>query len=168
MTKEEFQKDVVPIGDKMYRLAFRLLGDSESARDILQELFLKLWEKRNELQKLSSIEAFACTILKNKCLDKIRLRKPMVDVEELMSVGNNPEAAFEHREGMAEIRKIMQLLPEKQKLIMQMRDIDGFTFEEIALVTETSENSIRVQLCNARKWVREELTKIYNYGISQD
>ena len=168
MTKEEFQKEVIPLGDKMYRMAYRLLGNSESAKDVLQELFLKLWEKRSELPKITSIDAFACTILKNKCLDKLRLQKPVVDVEILHSQGNNPEAAFDHNEGISEIRKVMQLLPERQRLIMQMRDIDGCTFEEIATVSDTSENNIRVQLCIARKWVKEELMKVYNYGISRD
>ena len=168
MTKEEFQKEVIPLGDKMYRIAFRLLGNSESAKDILQELFLKLWEKRNELQQLSSIDAFACTVLKNKCLDKIRLQKPMVDFETLHSQGDNLEAIFDKAEGMAEIRKIMQLLPGRQRLIMQMRDIDGCTFEEIALLIETTENNVRVQLCIARKWVKEELMKVYNYGMQRD
>ncbi|MFA5972911.1 MAG: sigma-70 family RNA polymerase sigma factor [Lentimicrobiaceae bacterium] len=168
MTKEEFQKEVIPLGDKMYRMAYRLLGNSESAKDVLQELFLKLWEKRDELHKLSSIDAFACTVLKNKCLDKLRLQKPMVDVEILHSQGNNPEAAFDHNEGISEIRKVIQLLPERQRLIMQMRDIDGCTFEEIATVTDTSENNIRVQLCIARRCVKEGLMKVYNYGISRD
>jgi RNA polymerase sigma-70 factor (ECF subfamily) len=168
MTKEEFQKEVIPLGDKMYRIAFRLLGDSESAKDVLQELFLKLWEKRGELRKLSSIDAFACTVLKNKCLDKIRLQKPVVDVEILYTQGNNPEAIFDHIEGISEIRKVMQLLPERQRLIMQMRDIDGCTFEEIAMMADTTENNVRVQLCIARKWVKEELMKVYNYGIQKD
>ena len=168
MTKEEFQKEVIPLGDKMYRMAFRLLGNSESAKDVLQELFLKLWEKRGELHKLSSIDAFACTVLKNKCLDKLRLQKPVVDVEILHSLGNNPEAAFDHIEGLSEIRKVMQMLPERQRLIMKMRDIDGCTFEEIALMTDTTENNVRVQLCIARKWVKEELMKVYNYGIQRD
>ena len=168
MTKEEFQKQVIPMGDKMYRIAFRLLGNTESAKDVLQELYLKLWEMRGELHKMTSIDAFACTVLKNKCLDKLRLQKDTVDVDILKTMGNNPEAAFEQNEGVAEIRKLMQMLPDKQKIIMQMRDIDCCTFEEIALLVDTSVNNVRVQLCIARKWVKEELVKIYNYGIQRD
>ena len=107
-------------------------------------------------------------MLKNKCLDKLRLIKPVVDVETLKSIGLNPEISFDYNERLVEVRKVMNLLPEKQKLIMQMRDIDGFTFEEIALLSETSVNNVRVQLCNARKWVKNELTKIYSYGLSKD
>jgi RNA polymerase sigma factor (sigma-70 family) len=165
MTKEEFQKEVIPLGDKMYRIAFRLLGNSESAKDVLQELFLKLWETRDELNKLSSIDAYACTVLKNKCLDKLRLQKNMVDVEILKSQGDNPHAAFDRNEGISEVRKVMQMLPEKQRLIMQMRDIDCCSFNEIALLLDTSVNNVRVHLCSARKWVKDELLKVYNYGI---
>jgi len=165
MTKAEFQKEVIPLGDKMYRIAYRLLGNSESAKDVLQELYLKLWEKRGELHKINSIDAFACTILKNKCLDKLRLQKPTIDIEVLKTHGNNPEATNDHIEGINEVKKVIQMLPERQRIIMQMRDIDGCTFQEIALLADTSENNVRVQLCIARKWVKEELMKVYNYGI---
>jgi RNA polymerase sigma factor (sigma-70 family) len=168
MTKEEFQKQVIPMGDKMYRIALRLLGDSETAKDVLQELYLKLWEIRADLHKMNSIDAFACTILKNKCLDKLRLQKDTVDVDILKTIGNNPETAFEMEEGVVTIRKLMQKLPEKQRTIMQMRDIDSCTFEEIALLVDTSVNNVRVQLCIARKWIKEELMKVYNYGIPKD
>jgi RNA polymerase sigma-70 factor, ECF subfamily len=165
MTKEEFQKQVIPMGDKLYRVAFRLLGNSETARDVLQESFLKLWEKRHELSDIISIDAFACTVLKNKCLDKLRQQREMVDIDILKSMGNNPEATFDYHEGVAEIRKLIQMLPEKQKLIIQMRDIECCSFEEIALLADTSVNNVRVQLCIARKWIKEEIIKVYNYGI---
>jgi RNA polymerase sigma-70 factor, ECF subfamily len=168
MTKEEFQKQVIPMGDKMYRIAFRLLGNSEAAKDVLQELFLKLWEMRGELYKITSIDAFACTVLKNKCLDKLRLIKDTVDIDVLKTIGHNPESAFLQNEGVAQIRRLMQLLPDKQRKIMQLRDIDCCSFEEIALLTDTTENNVRVQLCIARKWVKDELMKIYNYGIPRD
>jgi len=168
MTKEEFQRQVIPMGDKMYRIAFRLLGNAETAKDMLQELYLKLWEMRTELSKMNNLDAFACTVLKNKCLDKLRKLKDTVDADVLKSLGSNPEAAFDLSEGVAEIRKLMQHLPEKQRIIMQMRDIECFTFEEIALLVDTSVNNVRVQLCLARKWIKDELIKVYNYGIPGD
>ena len=168
MTKEEFQKQVIPVGDKMYRIAYRLLGNSEAAKDVLQELFLKLWEKRNELHNIVNIDAFACTILKNKCLDKLRAQKDTVDIDILKAMGNNPETAFDQNESVAEIKRLMQNLPDKQRLIMQMRDIDCCTFEEIALIVDTSVNNVRVQLCLARKSIKQELMKVYNYGIPRN
>jgi len=168
MTKEEFQNRVIPIGDKLYRIALRLLGNSETARDVLQESYLKLWEKRTELSNIISIEAFACTMIKNKCLDILRLQKDMVNVDLLKTMGSNPEATRDHLESVAEVKKLMLLLPERQRVIMQMRDIDCCTFEEIALLVDTSVNNVRVQLCLARKWIKEELMKVYNYGISRD
>jgi RNA polymerase sigma-70 factor (ECF subfamily) len=168
MTKEEFQTQVIPLGEKMYRIAFRMLQDQEVAKDVLQELFLKLWEMRSELHKMTSIDAFACTVLKNKCLDKLRLQKDTVNIDALKTMSHNPETAFLTSEGISEIRKLMLMLPDKQRLIMQMRDIDCCTFEEIALLVDTTTNNVRVQLCLARKWVKEELMKIYNYGIPRD
>jgi RNA polymerase sigma-70 factor (ECF subfamily) len=98
----------------------------------------------------------------------LRLQKDTVDIDILKSEGHNPETDFLKSEGITEVRKLMQLLPDKQRLIMQMRDIDCCSFEEIALITDTTTNNVRVQLCLARKWVKEELMKIYNYGIQQD
>ncbi|NVO19195.1 MAG: sigma-70 family RNA polymerase sigma factor [Bacteroidetes bacterium] len=165
MNKEEFQDKIIPLGEKMYRLAFRLLEDKEAARDMLQELYLKLWEKRHELREVSNIEAYACTILKNKCLDKIRLKKTTVDVYQLASLDDNSHEQMDKTEGMMEVGKAIESLPEKQRLIIQMRDIDNYSFEEIAQVLETTENNIRVQLSAARRNVREQLLKVYNYGI---
>ena len=168
MTKEEFQKQVIPIGEKLYRIALRILGNAEAAKDVLQESYLKLWEKRNELQNILSIDAFACTMIKNKCLDILRLQKNVVDIDLLKTMGSNPDAVLDHLEGIAEVRKLMQMLPERQRLIMQMRDIDCCTFEEIAVLVDTSVNNVRVQLCIARKWIKEELIKVYSYGIPRD
>jgi len=165
MTKEEFQREVVPMGEKMYRLAYRILGDSDSAKDALQDLFLKLWEKRGELRKLTNIEAFACTILKNRCLDKLRLQKPTVDTEVLKNEWHDPETIFENEEGADQVRRIMRRLPAKLRKIMEMRDIDCCTFEEIGELLNMTVNNVRVQLSHARKQVKDELKKIYSYGI---
>jgi RNA polymerase sigma-70 factor (ECF subfamily) len=167
MTKEQFVNEVVIFGDKMYRIAFRLLENSDSAKDVLQESFLKLWEKRYEIKKIRSIEAYVVTVIKNKCLDKLRLVKQNIDIKSLRSETQNPEPEYENKEVVIEIKKIIQKLPEQQKTIIELRDIEGLSYEEIAEILDMSVNNVRVHLSYARKKLKEELGKIYNYGLSK-
>lgn len=167
MTKEEFVKEVVVFGDKMYRIAFRLLENSESAKDVLQESFLKLWEKRNEISKYRNVEAYVVTVIKNKCLDKLRLVKQTVDISCLNAGTNKLESDYDNQESVKEIKKIIQNLSKQQRLIIELRDIEGYTYDEIAELLDMSVNNVRVNLSYARKKIKEELEKIYNYGLSQ-
>ncbi len=166
MTKEEFHKEVIPSGEKMYRIACRLLENSEQAKDTLQDTFLKLWEKRNEIRKYSNIEAFAITVLKNKCLDKLRTKKHTVDINYLKDGTHKSESNYESQESMTEIKKLIQKLPKQQKLIIEFRDIEGYSYEEIADILDMTVNNVRVNLSFARKKIKTELEKIYNYGLS--
>lgn len=167
MTKEEFVKEVVVFGDKMYRIAFRLLENSESAKDVLQESFLKLWEKRNEISKYRNVEAYVITVIKNKCLDKLRLIKQTVDISSLSAETRKTESNYDYQESTNEIKKIIQKLSKQQQSIIELRDIEGFSYEEIADLLDLSVNNVRVNLSYARKKIKEELEKIYNYGLSQ-
>jgi RNA polymerase sigma factor (sigma-70 family) len=166
MTKEQFVNEVVVFGEKMYRIAFRLLENTELAKDVLQDSFLKIWEKRDELKKYRSIEAYVLTVIKNKCLDKIRLKKMTVDIYSVPIETHNSVLDFENKESSIEIKKIIQTLPQVQKLIVELRDIEGLTYEEISELLDMSVNNVRVNLSLARKKIREQFENIYNYGLS--
>jgi RNA polymerase sigma factor (sigma-70 family) len=165
MTKEQFVSDVVIFGDKMFRIALRLLENPDSAKDVIQETYLKLWEKRNEISRFRSIEAYAITIVKNKCLDKLRLVKQNVDIKSIKTASQRPDLEYEQKESANEIEKIIRTLPKQQKTIIQLRDIEGLAYEEIAELLDMSVNNIRVHLSYARKKIKEELDKTYNYGL---
>jgi RNA polymerase sigma-70 factor (ECF subfamily) len=165
MTKDEFIKQVVPLGEKLFRLAFRMLEDSDSAKDLLQESYLKLWEIRDDLKKYNNLEAFATTVIKNKCLDKIKLRKKTIDIMQLKNETERND--YEYNESFSEIKKIMQTLPKQQKRIVELRDIEGYSNEEIADLMDLSVNNVRVQISFARKKIKEDLVKIYEYGIAK-
>ncbi len=167
MTKEEFVKDVVVFGDKMYRIAFRLLENSEAAKDVLQDSFLKLWEKREEIKKFRNTEAYVVTVIKNKCLDKLRLVKQTLDISNLPAETKKSESDFDYQESTIEIKKIIHSLPKQQKLIIELRDIEGYSYEEIGELLDMSVNNVRVNLSYARKTIKEKLQKIYNYGLSK-
>jgi RNA polymerase sigma-70 factor (ECF subfamily) len=168
MDLQEFKIQVFPLRNKLFRLATRLLEDSDEAQDIVQEAFIKLWNRREKLDEYRSVEALAMVITRNLCLDKIKGKKYPVDRLENIKVdmpGNDIESRVEYVELADRIKEIINKLPEQMKTIMQLRDIEGYEFEEIAGIVGMNENAIRVSLSRARKKVREELVnnKLYEF-----
>lgn len=168
MEQKEFLNTILPCKDTLYRLAKRLLVSSDEAEDAVQEVFLKLWKGRDKIDNYRSPEAFAVTMTKNYCLDRLKSRQAsnLKIVHSNYKNSENLERSVEANEGVELVTKIMQTLPEKQKMIMQLRDIEQFEFAEISQMLEINETAIRVSLSRARKVVREQLIKQYNYGIS--
>ncbi|MGY8934005.1 MAG: RNA polymerase sigma factor [Flavobacteriales bacterium] len=168
MEQKEFLNTILPYKDTLYRLAKRLLVSSDEAEDAVQEVFLKLWKVRDKIDNYRSPEAFAVTMTKNYCLDRLKSKQAsnLKIVHSNYKNSENIERAIEANEGVELLTKIMQTLPEKQKIIMQLRDIEQFEFAEISQMLEINETAIRVALSRARKVVREQLIKQYNYGIS--
>ena len=168
MKQKEFLNTILPCKNILYRLAKRLLVSSDEAEDAVQEVFLKLWKGRDKIDNYRSPEAFAITMTKNYCLDRLKSKQAsnLKIVHSNYKNSENIERAIEANEGVELLTKIMQTLPEKQKIIMQLRDIEQFEFAEISQMLEINETAIRVALSRARKVVREQLIKQYNYGIS--
>ena len=168
MNQKEFLETILPCKDRLYRLAKRLLVSKDEAEDAVQEVFLKLWKGRDKIQNYKSPEAFAITMTKNYCLDRLKSRQAsnLKIVHNNYKNSENIERELEASEGVELVTRIMKTLPEKQKIIMQLRDIEQFEFAEISQMIEMNETAIRVALSRARKVVREQLIKQYNYGIS--
>ena len=168
MEQKEFLNTILPCKNTLYRLAKRLLVSSDEAEDAVQEVFLKLWKGRDNIHHYRSPEAFAVTMTKNYCLDRLKSRQAsnLKIVHTNYKNSDNIEKDVEATEGVELVTRIMQTLPEKQKMIMQLRDIEQFEFSEIAQMLSINETAIRVALSRARKTVREQLIKQYNYGVS--
>jgi RNA polymerase sigma-70 factor (ECF subfamily) len=160
MELPEFRKSVYPLRDKLYRFARRILEHREEAEDTVQEVFIRLWNNREKLDEYRSVEALAMVTTKNLCLDRVRSRKyPFENFEDHRNFLENipGEQAPDHSELIGKIRKIMEGLPETQRIIMHLRDIEGYEFSQIAEVVEMNENAIRVALSRARKRTRDLL-----------
>lgn len=171
MTLETFKIEVLPLKNKLYRLAKRLLGNMQEAEDVVQEVFLRLWARKDRLEELKSIEAFAMTITKNLSLDKLKSKGYRLDDlternEEIMNI--TPYKSLELNDSYKKVLKIIDTLPEQQRLIIHMRDIEEYDFDEIADVMKLSVNTIRVNLSRARKKVRETLIKTYDYEFAKN
>lgn len=168
MNQNEFMQIVSPFKDKLFRLAKRLLVSTEEAEDATQEVLVKLWNKNETLGSYNSVEALAMTMTKNFCLDQLKSKR----ASNLKIVHNNytdREASLQQKVEDSDswnwVERIMQELPEQQKLIVQMRDIEEMEFEEIGTVLEMNETAVRVALSRARKTIRERMTKTHSYGI---
>jgi len=171
MTVETFKIEVLPLKNKLYRFAYRLLNNSMDSEDMVQEVMLKLWARRDKLEEYKSIEAFAMIVIKNMCLDKMKAKGYLTDeLDEHTNEtdGHSPHKSLELADSSDKVKAIINDLPEHQKMIIHLRDIEGYEFEEIAEIMQMSLNTIRVNLSRARKKVRKTLVKKYSYEFARN
>ncbi|PRX42820.1 RNA polymerase sigma factor [Salegentibacter salegens] len=171
MKQQAFLDKINPVKDKMYRLALRLLISKEAAEDATQEVIFKLWARKDKLKDYTNVEAFAMTTTKNYCLDELKAKKN----NNLRIVHQNYEnnsislqRGLEVKDEMHWVDKIVNELPEQQKIAFQLRDIEQLEFEEIIEITKMKPTAVRVALSRARKKIRESLTNKHNYGITKN
>lgn len=168
MKQSEFLNVVMPFKDKLYRLAKRLLVSREEAEDATQEILMKLWSKNENIGNYNNVEAFAMTMTKNFCLDRLKSKQ----AGNLKLVHSNYgddttslQKQVEVRDSLGWVEKIMEELPEQQKMVLQLRDIEEYDFDEIGELLDMKPTAIRVALSRARKTVREKLIQKHSYGI---
>lgn len=170
MQQTEFLHTVMPFKDKLFRLAKRLLVSREEAEDATQEVLMKLWNNKNRMEQYKSVEAFAVTMTKNYCLDRLKSKQAgnlkLVHsnyTDESVSLQRNLEV----QDSLDWMGKIMDGLPEQQRIVLQLRDIEQYEFNEIEEMLSMKPTAVRVTLSRARKAVREELIKTHSYGINK-
>lgn len=166
MLASEFKTKVLPLSNKLLRFATQLLRDEEQARDIIQDVFLKLWQKKDKLAEVENLEAFAVRMTRNRCMDTFKAKKPVLDDGTVIrhnGASHDLQQEIELSESAVLVRRLIGGLPDIQRTVMHLRDIEQYEYEEIATMTDLSVNAIRVNLSRARKKVRDELIK-HNYG----
>jgi RNA polymerase sigma factor (sigma-70 family) len=168
MTQTEFLNIVMPFKDKVFRLAKRLLVSAEEAEDATQEVLLKLWNNKTKIPEYKNVEAFSMTMTKNFCYDKLKSKQ----AQNLKIVHSNYEdkntslqKQVELNDSVNWVARIIEELPEQQRMIIQLRDIEAYDYDEIADMLEMNNTAVRVALSRARKTIREKLTDTHNYGI---
>lgn len=168
MTQTDFVKLVMPFKDKVFRLAKRLLVSNEEAEDATQEILMKLWNNKQKIADYKNVEAFSMTMTKNFCLDRLKSKQAQnLKIVHSNYQDNNTslQKQVEINDSVNWVSKIIEELPEQQKIILQLRDIEDYEFQEIAKVLDMNETAIRVALSRARKTIREKLTNTHSYGI---
>ncbi len=167
MTQTEFLNTVLPLKDKVFRLAKRLLVSKDEAEDATQELYFKLWKNKNKIGEYRNVEAFAMTMTKNYCLDQLKAKRTdnLKLVHSNYSDNRSLERSVEVADSVDRVHELIENLPQQQKLIIQLRDIEQYEYEEIGKILGLKPTAIRVSLSRARKTIRKALIKQHNYGI---
>ncbi|KQO32993.1 RNA polymerase subunit sigma-70 [Flavobacterium sp. Leaf82] len=168
MNQIVFIELINPFKDKVFRLAKRLLTSTEEAEDATQEVMVKLWNKKENLDSYSSVEALAMTMTKNYCLDQLKSKR----AGNLQLVHNNYtdrepqlDKKLEDSNSLEWVEKIISQLPEQLQILIQLRDVEQYEFDEIAKIVNMNETAIRVALSRARKKIRESMLNTHRYGI---
>lgn len=144
--------------DLLFRFARSILRDEDEAKDAVQELSLKLWEKRDALDNVDNLHAFTMKSMRNHCLDEIRKRRNKTEPEtELISDLPEPYQVVEDSDMSIRIKKMIEKLPELQRTVIQLRDVEGFEIEEIAKTTGLTANAVTVNLSRARQKIRDQI-----------
>lgn len=167
MTAAEFNDIVYSCRDRMYRLSVTILRDRADAEDVTQDVLGKLWQMRGKLDGCANLGAYIHTTVRNHCLDRLRRGKIRRNDGETLSLpdGVSEDVRHDWRDMHRIMERVMAELPDKQQLVVQMRDIEGCEFEQTARVAGMNEAAVRVTLGRARKRIKEEMLKTMNHGI---
>jgi RNA polymerase sigma factor (sigma-70 family) len=170
MNFENFQNRVLPAKNKLFRFALRLVGNEEEAKDVVQEVFIRVWKGREQIDEIQNMEAWCMRITKNLSLDRIRTntRRYAQPIDEGFDIRNEaltPHENTELQESMKRISQLMAALPDKQRQVMHLRDVEGYSYNEICDILELDMNQVKVNLFRARNAVREKLIKVNAYGL---
>ena len=166
MTAEQFKQDILPWSRKLYPMVKRLLKNEVDVQDALQDILIKLWNKRENIQQYEKPEAYVLTMCRNHCLDVLKKKRDqLVDAAEDYRLMNLPQQGVSHeaREKLAIVHQVIEQLPNKYREVIQYREIDGLGFDEIKQMTGFEVPHLRVILSRARVMIKEEIRKIYDY-----
>lgn len=171
MNHNDFLQLILPFKDKMFRLAKRLLVSNEEAEDATQEIMVKLWNKNDVLLNYINIEAFAMTITKNHCLDQLKSERAnnlSISHDNFENNQTNIDIKLENVDTLNWVKKIIDQLPEQQKIIIQLREIEEYEFEQIAKILNMKETAVRVALSRARKVIKAAIENTHDYGTKRN
>jgi RNA polymerase sigma factor (sigma-70 family) len=153
----------MPMRDKLYRFALRMMSANSDAEDVVQEVLLKLWQQGEQLLQIQNLEAWSMRLTKNQCIDKLRARnhatKEWKEGYDLTDQAPLPDRKIESKDTMSYLRRCMESLPQQLKLALQLRDIEGLSYQEIAEVLEVSLPQVKINIFRARQQMRELVLK---------
>ena len=168
MDAESFKRKFLSFHPKLFRIAYALVENKADAEDVLQDAYFKLWNKRDDLPDIANPEAFCVTLVKNLCLDFLRSPRATRRDEEIgevitLATDASPEKELETKDKEQQIRHLIDRLPANQRQVIRLRGIDDCSMDEIEQITGLNAVNIRVLLSRARKVIREQFDKIYEY-----
>lgn len=171
MQEIDFRRDILPLKDKLFRLALRITPDRAEAEDVVQETLIRVWNRRSEWNSMQSVEAFCLTVARHLAIDySERKGAHTLALTPEMECPATEEAADPHerlvcKERMQWVHKLVQALPARQRLIIRLRDVEGKSYKEIAVSLQLTEEQVKINLFRARQKLRQKLEAIEAYGL---
>lgn len=169
MKKLSFRDDVLPLKDKIFRLALRITLSRAEAEDIVQDVLIKVWNRRDDLAEVDSIEAYSLTVCRNLSLDRLQRKENdnvnLDDAPPTEADDAPPDLQMIRNERIGNIKRLIERLPIPQRAAMQLRDMEGKTYKEISAITGQTEEQVKVNIFRARQYIRKQIEKIENYGL---
>lgn len=156
MNAEKFQQKILCYSDLLFRMAKSILHDECKSQDVFQDTVLKLWEKRNQLNEISNYRAFSLTAIRNQCIDVMRKEQELEELPQSLFVFEpDPHQQLENADTTDKIKQLIDGLPELQRTIVRLRDVEEMELDEIAQTMGMTENAVCTNLSRARKKLRE-------------
>ena len=165
MKEIDFQNDLLPLKNKLYRLAQRITLDSLEAEDVVEDTLVRVWERRKSLTDVENLEVYCLTICRNLALDRAERKDAQhaaldANFDAPADTTALPDAQLEADERLAWVRRTFETLPEKLRTALQLRDIDGHSYQEVATAMDISESDVKVTLHRARQALKEKLSHL--------
>ncbi len=164
MTRQDFKSHILPIKNKLFRFAYNIVTNEAEAEDVVQEVFIKLWNQRDNMDQIKNVEAWCMRVTRNLSIDKIRSKHRRTEgFQEGFDMKDDAPSPYQETAGsdlFSKIKNLMRSLPDKQRMVMELRDIEGFSYQEVADALEISLDQVKVNIYRARLAMRKELERI--------
>lgn len=168
MSLDDFNRKILTVKDKLYRFALKFIRDKQDAEDIVQDVLIKIWNQQSHTHNLLNFDAWCMKLVRNQSLDRLKsshYKSSHLKIDpETESFGHSPYQHTESNNRMTIVRKLIDSLPGKQQEVLHLRDVEGFSYQEIAEITDMEMNMVKVYLFRARNTIKTKLLNIEAYG----
>ena len=178
--RSEFAKLIDVHSDQIFRLAIKILGNEQDAEDVLQNTFLKAFQKIGSFEGRSNVSTWLYRIATNEALMTIRKRRPEINISEFTNEENEeiespiqfidwcclPENELLSEETREVMDEAINQLSEALKIVFILRDIEGVSIQETGQILNLSETAVKTRLLRARLKLREKLTTYFGERLA--
>ena len=162
MTHETFKNTVFCLKDEMYRFAKRFVMSSDEAEDVVQDLMMKFWQKKEDLANFGNLKSYVLKSVKNECLNRLKHHDVKMGFADFQ-IHRSELYQIETNNLKEQILGFINGLPEKQKAVIHLKDVEEYDVPEISEILEMEENAVRVKLMRARTKIKEQIQKLMDF-----
>lgn len=173
MSKAIFDNQVMPVSGKMYRYALSILKNPDMAYDVVQDCLIKIWQNRQKLPEVKSIDSWVMRITRNQCYDWVKMNRFSLWIDKDINrddIGIKENTWADQKtlvkDQMDWLKKVIETLSSKQKEVYHLREVEELTYQEIAEVMSLSLAEVKVTLHRTREKIKESIKKIEAYGLA--